>query len=170
MYRFRLLGRRQWTGDVSRASCAGHGDGHGWGVAAAHPGRTRSGCGREAQSARSHYRCPQYRRIAQGAQPPGGSRRQSLGGNDWDRAVSFPASPVDGLWKGRGPVRLSLSMPCFRIATAASGWAEICSTGSMGIGFICFPAWRTFARSPRQAMATCGSADLAGCIAGDRAC
>ena len=29
-------------------------------------------------------------------------------GTAWERAVSFPPSPLDGLWQGRGPVRLTL--------------------------------------------------------------
>ena len=41
----------------------GHGERHGWGVAAAHAGRTRSGCGRKAQSARSPTAACQHRRM-----------------------------------------------------------------------------------------------------------
>ena len=50
------VGRRALTAWASRVS-PHHGGGYGWGIAADHPGRTRSDRGREAQSSRSTTAC-----------------------------------------------------------------------------------------------------------------
>ena len=79
----------------------------------------------------------EWPRIAQGTQPPGGSRRQSLGWNrsGWGWFVSGRA-PLDSRMERTKASQTQASMPCFRIAKAASGWAETFSIGSTGIGFI----------------------------------
>ena len=69
---------------------------------------------------------------------PGRSGRQSVGWHDWEGAGSPPASPDDGLWKGRGLFRFELQYCVSGSGSAAFGWAGIFSIGSMGIGFMRF--------------------------------